>query len=562
MKNKSRHFYQWQSFLMSFGTKIFLTICTPIMLFLVLLFCYNFSTVSEELASRYMMATKGEVESLLTTFGSIQSNFALDADLQKYLVSSHQDLQSAESYATKFDNDTTTFCASNSAISSIYLYRCSDDYVLAAGNNPPTNNYAHYFTDRNYIQSDMQQSLFLVRKASLRNGNATVLTCNFPIYYNAFLAGFLSINVDIHALQEDILQILPQESQVDILYDGQPLIHFPLDAASALGELGYSANFFNGKISISDDIKGQNLMVALRYNQNYSATNILANSKLFLLLILFLILFCFLLSYILTSRYYRAMVAIILKSTMPLDWYGAITSADDNRLHLSGNNQKIESELNERLASFRNLQFKFLQTQISPHFLFNSLNIISMMDLETFKQQSEIGKTTRLLSDILRYSITGDDFMTSFAGDLEYSLKYLELQNKRYANKIHYTCDIAPDVPEVRIIKFTLQPIVENAVHYAVADRDSVEIHITADIADERLVIDVSNNGAVMDAEKLAALNETLAAGKLNPEHTSGLLNVNKRIKLLYGESYGCRILQADSITHLMIEMPAKQGER
>lgn len=552
------YIYKWQYFLLSFGVKIFLTIGMPILLFLVILFYYNFSTVSKDLANRYINATKTEVEGLLTTFNSIQSNFSLDADLQKYLLNSKHNYQTG-TYVNKFDNDTTNFCIANPAIQSIYIYRCSDDYIIAAGNNPPTNNYATRFIDKNYINSNIEQHYLLVRKADFSNSTQTLLTCNYPIYYNALLAGFISINVDTSIFQEKILQLVPKDSHIDVIYNNLPLISLPSDTGSNhLNKFEYSVNLLNGNISISDSIKGQNLTILLNYNQNNSTANIFINSKLFLIFIVFLLLLCVLLAYLLTSKYYKAMVSIIMKSTLSLDWYGVNNTAGDNVRTLSGNNKKIESKLNERLASFRDLQFKFLQTQISPHFLFNALNVISMMDLEIFKHQTQIGKTVRLLSDILRYSITGSDFMSPFTKELEYSLKYLKLQNKRYNNRIDYTYSIAPGVENIEIIKFTLQPVVENAIHYAVIDENICHININADIVKHNLRIDVSNTGANIDAFKLTELNETLKAGKLNPEHISGLLNVNKRIKLIYGEDYGCNIFQFDNDTHLIIEIPIK----
>lgn len=99
-----------------------------------------------------------------------------------------------------------------------------------------------------------------------------------------------------------------------------------------------------------------------------------------------------------------------------------------------------------------------------------------MLDLEIFKRQTKIGKTVRLLSDILRYSITGNDFMSSFSNELDYSLKYLRLQNKRYDGRIRYTCNIGTGVDDIKLIKFTLQPIIENAIRYAVSDDNTVDI--------------------------------------------------------------------------------------
>ena len=206
--------------------------------------------------------------------------------------------------------------------------------------------------------------------------------------------------------------------------------------------------------------------------------------------------------------------------------------------------QELVYERNQRI-----IQSKMLKYQINPHFLYNTLNTIaSMGELSDFPEIVTIAKN---LSYIMQYNLRGSSFV-SLASEIEMVKSYIEIQQIRFPDTFAVQYDIAEDVKELQIIKFILQPIVENIFQHGFSKKNQDnQILIRAYREEKRLFLVVRDNGRGIEKEKIREINAKLAEERKytdeedTGEHQSiGIYNVNRRIRIYYGKEYGVRIAE------------------
>lgn len=184
----------------------------------------------------------------------------------------------------------------------------------------------------------------------------------------------------------------------------------------------------------------------------------------------------------------------------------------------------------------RKSELKALQSQINPHFLYNTLDSIIWM--AEGKKNEEVVLMTASLARLLRQSISNEDELVSVGQETEYARSYLTIQKMRYKDKLEFQIDISPAISGVKIIKLVLQPIIENAIYHGLKYKDSKGFLVVRGYQDgEKAVIEVEDNGVGMDE---ATLSHIFEKHKVNYHSNGvGVYNVQKRLKLYYGEEYG-----------------------
>lgn len=185
----------------------------------------------------------------------------------------------------------------------------------------------------------------------------------------------------------------------------------------------------------------------------------------------------------------------------------------------------------------KNAELFALQSQINPHFLYNTLEAIRMKAL--MNGDREVGKMLYSMAVIFRSQIKEADVIT-VVQEIHYCKKYLELFEYRYADKFTSEVRCPEELMNYPIIKFVLQPLIENYfVHGIRTEEDGNKILIWVEKEGETLLIHIEDNGRGMSEEELCKTNEKL---KENPEDSGksiGIQNVNRRIKAVYGDDYG-----------------------
>ncbi|MDO4447760.1 MAG: histidine kinase [Lachnospiraceae bacterium] len=192
--------------------------------------------------------------------------------------------------------------------------------------------------------------------------------------------------------------------------------------------------------------------------------------------------------------------------------------------------------------SWKNAQLDAMLMQINPHFLYNTLDIIRWEAMYEADGESPVTEMIEKFSRLCRLGMkTGGNTITLREG-IEHASIYLDVINFRHSEKIQLFLETEVDDQSVYIPQFILQPIMENAVVHAFGDASSgyfIRIHSSA--CDNVLHILVEDNGRGMEKNELHSLQLSLNRDEA-PDESIGLVNVNQRIRLFYGESYGLQI--------------------
>ena len=212
---------------------------------------------------------------------------------------------------------------------------------------------------------------------------------------------------------------------------------------------------------------------------------------------------------------------------------GSLTKSFDVMTHRI--QELMEQNVHEQEQK-RKSELKALQSQINPHFLYNTLDSIIWM--AEGKKNEEVVLMTASLARLLRQSISNEDEVVPIANEVEYARGYLTIQKMRYKDKLEFQIDVDPSILHIPLIKLVLQPIIENAIYHGLKYKESKGLLIIKGFPkDGNAVLQVIDDGVGMDEETLAHIYDR---HKVNYHSNGvGVYNVQKRLKLYYGEDYG-----------------------
>ena len=203
-----------------------------------------------------------------------------------------------------------------------------------------------------------------------------------------------------------------------------------------------------------------------------------------------------------------------------------------------------ENQKNEMEAYDRQATLAALQSQINPHFLYNTLESIRGQAL--IDDNKEIAVMLEELGSFFRYSISRRENIVTLLEEIQNIKGYMFIQNYRFGGRYNLEIDYQIDEEEANrclLPKLILQPIVENALIHGFEDRSKGKIDVVIDGDEDNLLITVSDDGSGMNENKLSELNQSIegiSSETGNMKHNGiALENVNKRIHILFGERYG-----------------------
>lgn len=200
----------------------------------------------------------------------------------------------------------------------------------------------------------------------------------------------------------------------------------------------------------------------------------------------------------------------------------------------------------------RKAEFKRLQSQVDPHFLFNSLNTISYFCRSKPDRAKEL---LLLLAKYYRFSIRQEEALIPLAKELEHIDIYLQLEKARFEEKLIYEQRITDCfLKNIQIPSLILQPIVENAIRHGVSEDGTRFVCVNIEQTLEMLIIKISDHGSGFPKEVLKGLQEDV----IDADHV-GLLNVHSRLKCIYGANHGLSVLSTTSGSTVKIEIPLRK---
>ena len=186
----------------------------------------------------------------------------------------------------------------------------------------------------------------------------------------------------------------------------------------------------------------------------------------------------------------------------------------------------------------RKSEMKALQSQINPHFLYNTLDSIIWM--AEGKKNEEVVLMTASLARLLRQSISNEYEVVSVGQEIEYARSYLTIQKMRYKDKLEFSIEVESSILGVSIVKLVLQPIIENAIYHGLKYKENKGFLLVRGYSrGEDAVLEIIDDGIGMDEE---TLNHIFEKHKVNYHSNGvGVYNVQKRLSLYYGSDYGLR---------------------
>lgn len=191
--------------------------------------------------------------------------------------------------------------------------------------------------------------------------------------------------------------------------------------------------------------------------------------------------------------------------------------------------QTLIQENYQKTITLKEAQFKALQAQINPHFLYNCLSLINSRALLT--HQNDISQMSQLMSTFYRTTLNKGNSMTLLRDEIRNVMSYLEIQRLLHDNRFQVITQIDPILPEISVPNLLLQPLVENSIVHGLLPRQSGDgcLFLTIRRVDNAIHFNVMDNGVGIEPEKIASLTSTDSSGY-------GLKNVNERLLLTYGE--------------------------
>lgn len=234
--------------------------------------------------------------------------------------------------------------------------------------------------------------------------------------------------------------------------------------------------------------------------------------------------------------------------------------------------QSVENEYTSQMLASK-AEIHALQSQINPHFLYNTLDTIRSMAI--IRDSEEIAQMAEALSMLFRYSISRPGEMTTLKDELDNVKNYLLIQGYRFPGRFKYQQKIEDgEILQYKLPVLTLQPVIENAVHHGLETKvGGGQVSIRAYRTRERFIIRIADNGTGMTETQLEVLRDRLSRGgsidsqdrDLRKHRNTGiaLTNVNQRIKFYYGDDFGIKVYSTAGVgTIVEIILPSEGGAK
>ena len=224
--------------------------------------------------------------------------------------------------------------------------------------------------------------------------------------------------------------------------------------------------------------------------------------------------------------------------------------------NMLGRIKVLMSDLVDEHNAKRKSEFDTLQSQINPHFLYNTLDIIVWM-IENENSDKAVNIVTAL-AKFFRISLSKGKNIITVKDEVEHVRNYLMIQNMRFKNRFEYSIDVDEEVLSYSSLKLMLQPLVENAIYHGMEFMDGDgEIDVKVFKEDDSLYFTITDNGLGMSEDMV----EILLSKDFVPSKKGsgiGVKNVNERIKLYFGSEYGLKVeSEPDEGTKITIHLPA-----
>ena len=468
-------------------------------------------------------------------------------------------------------------------IDSIYIYSEPTDTVIMDNNSIPLSDLSDTDWINAYHAVTTPKGTIVPR--SKNNVYPQLITIIKPIYVADEKKGAIIMNINAQSIYNSMLYQQYKDGRLFFLVnaDNKIIISSELSYFNTypdnigLNTLTIESNPKNSVYEINDKnyvvLSGDSSISDYKYISAYPLElyeHKLSTMKLQIIgILLLLMIIIFILAYVASVRSYSPLNEIISfldNSQPPAD---SIEEEDKNELmyiinciqtHIN-DKTKMAEILEERMKLLRKSQYDMLQTQINPHFLYNTLETINWMAYNMSNSENPVSKSLINLASFFRNTLTSGYFV-SIENEIKYTKEYVNILALRYGDLFDIEWDIDESILSYTIIKICLQPIIENAVYHGIKQKnDKGLIKIKGLCDDNNIILIVSDDGVGIEKDALDELNKTLSETSFTNEKSHiGLSNVNQRIKIIFGDSYGIHVESTVGVgTDVYVTIPKKE---
>ena len=217
----------------------------------------------------------------------------------------------------------------------------------------------------------------------------------------------------------------------------------------------------------------------------------------------------------------------------------------------------LRDENYDKQLLLRDATIKMLQQQINPHFLYNTLDTINWMAQKY--GADDISTMVRSLGNLFRASITGEGDLIPLADELAVLDNYIQIQKIRFKDRLVFELVVPEDISHIFVPKLCIQPLVENALKHAMEYTDEIcTIRVTVREREGSYRIKVANTGSQFEEDLLWKIEHR----QITPQGSGvGLVNIDSRLKLIYGDHYGLTFYNKDGMAVVMLSIPKEREE-
>lgn len=575
-----RHFKFNSIFLRTF---LFITALTviPFIVLSIMFYSNTFKNIREEitLENSYMFDNSVNIiDRTLMEVDTLSSSLASNESTQLYTINN----VSTDSFKT-ISRLAKTLPIIYRYIDSIYIYSEPTDTVIMDNNSIPLSDLSDTDWINAYHAVTSPKGTIIPR--SKNNVYPQLITIIKPIYVADEKKGAIIININAQSIYNSMLYQQYKDGRLFFLVnaDNKIIISSELSYFNTypddigLNTLTIESNPKNSIYEINDKnyivLSGDSTISDYKYISAYPLElyeHKLSTMKLQIIgILLLLMIIIFILAYVASVRSYSPLNEIISfldNSQPPAD---NIEEEDKNELmyiinsiqtHIN-DKTKMTEILEERMKLLRKSQYDMLQTQINPHFLYNTLETINWMAYNMSNSENPVSKSLINLASFFRNTLTSGYFV-SIENEIKYTKEYVNILALRYGDLFDIEWDIDESILSYTIIKICLQPIIENAVYHGIKQKnDKGLIKIKGLCDDNNIILIVSDDGVGIEKDALDELNKTLSETSFTNEKSHiGLSNVNQRIKIIFGDSYGIHVESTVGVgTDVYVTIPKKE---
>lgn len=573
-----KHFKMNSIFLRTFLFISLLTI-VPFLILSIMFYTTSFKNVREEITL--------ENSSILDSSVSIIDRTLMECDMMSSSLASNESTQLFTINNTSTDSfKTVTGLAKTlpmiyTYIDSVYIYSEPASSIIVSENIQPVSDY----TDTDWLDSykKVNSPTGMIIPRLKNNSYPPLITIIKPIYVADEKKGAIIMNINSQIMYNSMLYKRYKDGKTLLLvnpenkiimssnsdYFNMQLEDICLNSENIgsdtepcqINNENYTVLSSDSRVSSYKYISAYPLTL---YEQRLSAMRVQIMVTLILLLAV-----VFVLAYVASAKSYTPLHEIISFLDNSPAAADNISNEDKDelmyiinsiRLHIE-DKTKMEEILEERMNLLRKAQYDMLQTQINPHFLYNTLETINWMAYNLSNSENPVSKSLITLASFFRNTLSSGYFV-SIEDEIKYTKEYISILALRYSDLFDIEWDIDSSILPCTIIKICLQPIIENAVYHGLKPKNNKGlIKISGRCDDKNIIITISDNGVGMDAETLSLLNRTLRDSAYNDEKSHiGLINVNQRIKIIFGDNYGITVNSREGLgTDIYITIPKSQ---